>query len=462
MNHQHSNVSLTRRFSRVEKARRHTRCTLSLTPRFSGVVYAQRSTTNRFNGFAIHSLAIFTLCFFAASEVHAQFPGQGGFGGFPGAGGTSSRSRTTRQYPNNGVGDATFSIDPETRSLIIVADPDTTRYISEVISNLDRPKPQVLIKVVFLEVTHNDASDIGLEGSFSKNTGGSFASGLFSTNFTLLNPGTTNFAIVPNSINPVQNNNIISGSHLFGPGAAAGSTLPTAAGLYQVLGQEYQVTLHAIAQSGKARVLSRPSIIARNNQPATILVGQTVPLITSVRYDTFGNAINGIQYTDVGIILRVTPFITKDGMVEMILTPEISSVSKTDSTPLGSATNSVNAPFIDKRSADTVVITPDGATVIIGGMIQTSKAESENKVPFLGDIPLLGNLFKRKFKTDVNTELLIFLTPHIIQAPSEMAALTATERAKSAGPKAFTEQELNKFLDSIPNTDGQKPNSKHK
>src|SRR5207248_10147465 len=137
------------------------------------------------------------------------------------------------------------------------------------------------------------------------------------------------------------NNTVASGMNFFGPGAAA-NVLPQTAGLYQILGQDYQVTLHAIAQAGKARVLSRPSVVARNNQPATILVGQTVPLITSVRYDTFGNAINGIQYTDVGIILRVTPFITKDGMVEMILTPEISSVSKTDSTPLGSATNSVN------------------------------------------------------------------------------------------------------------------------
>src|SRR5690349_18090509 len=290
--------------------------------------------------------AFFTVCACTAFDLHAQFPG--GFGGFPGGGGTTaSRSSTRRQYPNNGVGDATFSIAPDSRSLIVVADPDTTKYISEVLSNLDRPKPQVLIKVVFLEVTRNDASDIGFEGSFSKNLGGPFSSGLFSTNFTLLNPGTTNFAIVPSSINPIQNNPAASGANFFGPGAAAGSTLPSAAGLYQILGQDYQVTLHAIAQAGRAKVLSRPSIVTRNNQPATILVGQTVPLITSVRYDTLGNAINGITYTDVGIILRVTPFITKDGLVEMILSPEISSVSKTDSTPLAggsSGSNAVNAP----------------------------------------------------------------------------------------------------------------------
>jgi general secretion pathway protein D len=187
--------------------------------------------------------------------------------------------------------------------------------------------------------------------------------------------------------------------------------------------------------------------VARNNQPATILVGQTVPLITSVRYDSLGNAINGIQYTDVGIILRVTPFITSDGMVEMILSPETSSVSPTDKVQIQ---NSTFAPVIDKRSADTVVVTPNGQTVIIGGLMQNQKTSSESKIPFLGDIPLLGNLFKRKTKADVQTELLIFLTPHIIQAPSEMAAISTHEREKSDAAKGLTDKEVDQFLDELP------------
>ena len=394
------------------------------------------------------------LCFgfCAALRLHAQFgPGGGAFPGFGGGGqGANRQTSRTRQYPANGdVGPAVISIAPDSRSLIVIADEETTRQIFQVVSNLDRPKPQVLIKVVFLEVTHNDNSDIGLEGTFSKNIGNSWFSGL-TTNFTVVSN-----TIVPGTISPAKNGSVLSASQLFGAGSAA-STLPTTAGVYQLLGQDYQVTLHAIAQSGKARVLSRPSIVARNNQPATILVGQSVPLITSVRYDTLGNAINGITYTDVGIILRVTPFITPNGLVEMILSPEISSVSKTDTTPLSSSAggaNAVNAPFIDKRSADTVVVTPDGQTVIIGGMIQNSKADSESKIPFLGDIPLLGNLFKRKAKNDTKTELLIFLTPHIIQAPTEMAALSASEREKSQAPKAFTEKELNEFLDTLPSKD---------
>src|SRR5262245_10820838 len=90
-------------------------------------------------------LSVLGLLLFLCLEAHAQFPG--GFGGFPGTGAnTGSRSRSTGTYPNNGVGDATFHVDPDTRSLIVIADQDTTKYISEVLSNLDRPKPQVLIK----------------------------------------------------------------------------------------------------------------------------------------------------------------------------------------------------------------------------------------------------------------------------------------------------------------------------
>ena len=327
--------------------------------------------------------ALLGLSLFGSVQLRAQ-----PFGGF-GGGGQGNRGRsntaTTRTYPGNGtVGDAVISIDPDTRNLVVIADDETANYISQVVSNLDRPKPQVLIKVVFLEVTHNNASDIGLEGTFNKGIGNSFTSGLV-TNFTVVSN-----SIVPTSIVPGKTSSLLSASNLFGPGAAS-SSLPTGAGLYQILGADYTVTLHAIAQAGNAKVLSRPSVIARNNQPATITVGQSVPLTTSVRYDTLGNAISGITYTSVGIILRVTPFITADGLVEMILSPETSELAdqsqwiSISSGPSGS----IKAPVINSRSADTVVVTPDGQTVIIGGLIEDSKAEAETKIPLLGDIPLL-------------------------------------------------------------------------
>jgi general secretion pathway protein D len=358
--------------------------------------------------------------------------GGGGFGGFGGTANTTGSSGSRSSTGNNSVGEAIITSDPETRRLIIVTDDETSQYITEVINNLDRPKPQVLIKVVFMEVTHSDGSDIGIEGGFTGTDKG--VTGNASDVFGLsgLNQVATN----------VQFNSL---------GQPVQSFIPTppGAGLYQIIGQDYQVTLRAIATAGKAKILSRPSILARNNQPATILVGQSVPLITSVSYNTFGNPINSFTYTDVGIILRVTPFITTDNMVEMILAPEISTISKTESVPVSIG---VTAPVIDKRSADTVVVTPDGQTVIIGGLIANQKTESVNKIPFLGDIPYLGVAFRSTQKKDVKTELLIFLTPRIVQAPGQLAALTAKEKDQSDLNKAYTDAELEKFLDELPKT----------
>lgn len=372
-------------------------------------------------------LAILGLCLGTALPLQAQFPGFGGFGG-------QNQNRggaTARQYNAAGtVGNATISVDPETRQLIVITDSETSGQISNVVASLDRPKPQVLIKVVFVEVTHTDGSDIGVEGGFTGTDNGVTGNGANVFGLGGLNQIATN--IQKNALGqPVQS---------FIP-------TPPGAGLYQILGQDYQVTLRAIAQSGKAKILSRPSVLARNNQPATILVGQSVPLITAVRYDTFGNAINSVQYTDVGIILRVTPFITSDGLVEMILSPEISTVSQTESVTISTG---VQAPVIDKRSADTVVVTPDSQTVVIGGLIANLKTETINKIPVLGDLPLLGFAFRSKQQKDVKTELLIFLTPHIVAVPTQLAGLTAAEKEKTGVTKTLNERELNQFLDELP------------
>jgi general secretion pathway protein D len=407
---------------------------------------------------------ILGLCLGLALQADAQQRGGGGGGGggfggggFGGGGGgrsgtSSSASTTARTYPNNtSIGDAYFSIDPETRRVVYIADAATAQAIAQVLTNLDRPKPQVLIKVVFLEVTLNDASDIGIEGTFGKSIGSSPGSSLV-TNFTVANPGTATATVVPTSVTGGNNLPFASAANTFGqPGA--NSAFGGANGLYQILGQDYTVTLHAIAQAGKSKVLSRPSILARNNQPATITVGQSVPLITGVTYDSFGNSHNAITYTSVGVILKVTPFITEDGLVEMIVSPQISQVDPTLSFPISSnanGTGTINAPVIDMRSADTVAVTPDGQTVVIGGLMQTTKTETVTKIPFLGDVPLVGNLFRRTQKSDAKSELIIFLTPHIVAAPTELAALSAKERQRSDASKGLTEQELNKFLEALP------------
>ena len=153
---------------------------------------------------------------------------------------------------------------------MFIADEATALAIGQVLTNLDRPKPQVLIKCVFLEVTRDDASDIGIEGYYNKNLGNSWNSGLV-TNYAVISNN-----IVPTSITGGKGSQFFNGSNIFGlpsPGSFSGGN-----GIYQILGQDFAVTMHAISQLGKAKVLSRPSILARNNQSATITVGQSVPL----------------------------------------------------------------------------------------------------------------------------------------------------------------------------------------
>ncbi len=365
--------------------------------------------------------------------------GGGGFGGggFGGGGGRGSSAASSPYPTTTTIPDAYFSIDPESRRVFTIADEETSAALALVISNLDRPKPQVLIHVVFLEVTYNNASDIGLEGGWNKQIGDTTtanaanAFGMSSLN-ELGSVAATNVNVIGQPVSSFAQVTPMSS-----PGA----------GLYQIMGQNYQATLRAIAQAGSVKVLSRPTVLARNNQPATMFVGEEVPLVNATRFDQFGNVINSFNYQQVGVILNVTPFITTENLVEMIIAPQISSIDPTLSIPIsGGAT----APVIDERSASTVAVTPDGETVIIGGLMEDDKTLNVIKIPFLGDIPLIGNLFRRTQKSDAKTELIIFLTPHIAQAPSELAAISAEEKKKSDGPKAFSEKELNRFLQSLP------------
>jgi general secretion pathway protein D len=363
--------------------------------------------------------------------------GGGGRTGGGGAGRTGSTSGS-REYAAPGeIGEAIVTADPETRRLIVITDEETAPFVSQVITNLDRPKPQVLIKVVFLEVTYRNASDIGFEGAYRKGFDNT-STGVFSQVFGLsgLNNSPTNLTY-----------------NQFGQPTTAFVPTPPGAGLYQILGQDFQATLRAIAQSGKTEILSRPSILTRNSQQATISLGQEVPLITNTRFDTLGNQINTVTYTSVGIILKVTPFITSDGLVEMIVTPESSSLA--DRSQWVPISGGALAPVINSRIADTVVVVPNGQTVIIGGLMENSKLKAESKIPYVSQIPLIGNLFKHTIKDNSKTELMIFLTPHIVSQPQQLASLTASENTKvQMAPQSFTEEDLNLFLDNLPNKIG--------
>ncbi|MEO6567133.1 MAG: hypothetical protein ABIO94_00095 [Opitutaceae bacterium] len=336
----------------------------------------------------------------------------GGGGGGGGGGGAGSANRT---YPNTSMlGDASISSDPDMRQIIVVTDAATNESIKTIIASLDKPKPQVLINVVFLQVTHDNSFDLGAEATYK---------------------GPISIKTNPDGIATTK----------FGIGAQLADST-TYGAFYQLVGRDVNATIHALSSVAKTEILSRPSILTRSNQRATIVVGQNVPLIESSTQNNNGggtSVTSTITYQDVGIILQVTPFITQSGLVEMIVAPKISSISPT----VVSIPGAGNATVIDTRSADTVVVTPSDRTIVIGGLISNQKSDIQSKVPLLGDIPFVGNLFKRKNKGDVKTELLIFLTPHVVATPDELAVLSESERARlEFAPTAFTKADIAKFL----------------
>lgn len=324
-------------------------------------------------------------------------------------GGVQSRARASTSGAVNKAGlseDTVIQIDPDTGALIIVTDEETHGQLSEVIRELDRPVPQVLINVLFLEVTHTKDLDLGVEGSFGFD-----------------------------GSSPADRDTLRS---------AFGVAAETRGGFYYLLERNLNVTLRALSGVGKLEVLSRPSILTRSNREAVITVGQVLPVIRNSRITQDGQTLNTIEEKDVGIILRVTPFITSDGLVEMDLSPEISTLTG-DTVPI---TETINYPVIAKRSAETRVVVPNGRTVVIGGLMEDSKTQEVSKVPVLGDIPLLGLAFQRRKDAKSKTELLIFLTPHVLMRTSELDAMSEAEtnRAELA-PKVFDRQQMQKYLD---------------
>jgi general secretion pathway protein D len=412
----------------------------------------------------------------ATVELHAQFRGGGfgGFGGFRGGGfGTFNRggANNSSQYNNNGtVGTAQIYVDPNTHNLVIAADAPTLAQIRDVIRSLDVPQKQVLIRSAFIEVEDNNALALGVQGNyngFSKNfgviTGYITNYSLFTPTTVVANPAggsTTTYGtptIEPSGLTPLTT------SYSVNNGFGLPQSLPGAAGnggLYQIMGNDFTGTLQALATAGKAKLLSRPSILARDGQMAEIVVGQSVYLPSSVTLSSVGGtgatvpSING-SYQNVGIQLDVTPFIGEDNLVQMILQPQITSIDT--STPGqviegGSLFSSaVYAPNLNKRSANTVVVTPDGQTVVIGGLTSHNNSASSSKVPLLGDIPLIGNLFKFTSHASQKDELLMFITPHIVQMPTQLTALTSRESGQAPMiTNSIPEQELNRFLDRVP------------
>jgi len=272
-------------------------------------------------------------------------------------------------------------------TLLLSASPRYFKTLAAMIDELDAPPPQVLVQVLLAEVTLDDTTNIGLESGYTHTYG----------------PGKgqsvrTNFGVAAD----VQ--------------SKGGFSVSITSG-------DFNFFLQALRDEGRMEILSRPQILASDNQNARINVGQNVPFVSNSRITEQGTTLNTIEYRDVGIILDVTPRINPDGFVKLEVSPEISSIS----TSSIAISEGLNATVFNLRQATTTVTVQDGHTIIIGGLITTKDEEREKKVPVLGDIPFIGNLFKSTTKVKERTELLIILTPHIVRTAINADTVTAGE-----------------------------------
>ncbi len=314
----------------------------------------------------------------SANTANSGRFGSGGLAGFGGV--SSSAARAAGEL----AGQVTIIADPDTNSLLVRTAPKNLQRVRDLLNDLDRPVAQVLIKVLIAEVTHTRNFDLGVEFSALNLRAGGLGQSA-GTNFGLAN-------------------------------ATGGMVV-------SVLEDNFSATIRALEQTGKLDVLSRPYILASDNQLASITVGQEIPFITNSRITDTGQTINTVEYGDIGILLDVIPHINPDGLVILDVAPEISTLTA-DRVPIS---DNVSAPVIAKRSAKSRVGIRNGQTVVIGGLMEDRTTETINKVPFLGDIPGLGLLFRRTEKSKSKTELLIFLTPHVASEPTLLTPMARDE-----------------------------------
>ncbi len=275
-----------------------------------------------------------------------------------------------------------------TNSLLVRTAPRYFDRVRTILDELDRPIRQVLIKVLIAEITHDASLDLGVEWS-------------------------------------VLNINIEGGTATVGTDfgvQALGSGL-----VARYTSLDFQAALRALATVGKLDILSRPYLLASENQQANIMVGEEVPFITNSRVTDTGQIINTIEYRNLGIILSVTPYIGPDGMVILDVEQEISSI--TGQTVIVS--EDFEAAVYAKRTAQTRVAVANGKTVVIGGLMEDRVTDRISKVPLLGDIPWLGALFRRTIQAKSKTELLVFLCPQVALTPAELEQATDGVRARA-------------------------------
>lgn len=291
--------------------------------------------------------------------------------------------------------------DDKTNTVLINASPRYMARVEDIIKELDVDPPQVLIQVLLAEITLDATTETGVDMATAFDIG----------EYTL-GAGFELASIAATSV---------------GVPTVPFSKIPQIA----VTGPDFSLLIKALQSQGRLQVLSNPSVMAANNEEADIQVGETIRVPESTSF-VQGQQQSSVVAEDIGIILKVTPSINPDGFVRMDINPEISELSQRTT----QISEDFEAPIITRRRANTTVTVRDGETIVIGGLISDRYEKRGNKVPILGDIPVIGFFFRRDIETVAKTELLIVITPHVVMSPSSLQV----ERGKS-----LTDEQINRL-----------------
>ncbi|MBA6415398.1 type II secretion system secretin GspD [Colwellia sp. 6M3] len=316
---------------------------------------------------------------------------------------TASRKSKTRNV----------SIDAheDTNTLVITAQPDMLRSLEAVIRQLDIRRAQVLIEAIIVEVFEGDGVNLGVQwyhesGAMSQFTNGvtpisSIAAAAEAAQST---PGTLGSTVTSESgavtVNPDQ-------PDTDGDYSLAAQVLGSVSGtLFGIVKNDWGAIIQAVSSDTNSNLLSTPSITTLDNEEAYFIVGQEVPIITGAQTGSNNsNPFQTVERQEIGIKLKVTPQINEGSGVQLTIEQEVSSVSGATGVDIS----------INKREIKTTVMADDGATVILGGLIDEDVQESVQKVPILGDIPFIGHLFKSTSNTKRKRNLMVFLRPTIVR-----------------------------------------------
>jgi len=332
-----------------------------------------------------------------------------GRAGAVGAGGAQAQAlRSTITELAEGL---TITADPATNSLVIQASREAYSTLAEVIGLLDIARPQVLVEALLVEVDVTDNVALGVQETLRIINGDSQY--LFTTAASAVTPGgapaVANF--VRQTFTSDSDGN-----------ATSNGTLVNA-------------VIRAAAQDNKLDVIASPHILTSDNEEAEIRIGNNIPIITS-RVDaaagapTLSSSVN-VERQDIGVTLRVTPQISEGDSLRLQIFQELTDVNQslTDTVAGGSAEGAVDVGVaLTNRRVENTVVVADGETVVIGGLIQERYEDIIGKVPFLGDIPILGWLFRATEKSLQKVNLLVFLTPHIVRNPEDLEQETIRKR----------------------------------